>query len=396
MNKPMRILIFSDIFFPNMNGVTTSLAQLLEELSQQGHQIMVVVPHVSPRPKVTYPNTEIMYLPSAPPVAYPGIRTGFITPRLLLQVRKFKPDVFHIVTPYSVGSMALVIARMFHKPTIGVFHGYFMEPEYLKVVGITRGTKYIRSVLWQATKLFYDGCDVVVSPSEFVKQDLIEHKFKKPIVVCRNGVKAADFRVDRRAQTAFKKKHHIQDDQVLMYVGRLSKEKNLDILLNVFADVLKRQPTAQLVVVGGGPIRDDLEAQARQMGVGQRVVFAGELPHQQLLKTGVLQLASMFVTASTSEVQPMSIIEAMFAGLPLLIAKARGNIELVQGNGYLSSAKNPAGFAQKIVSVLQNKAQLAKLSQASANLAREYTVEATAASYLDAYRKAIQAFEHTS
>ncbi len=386
----MKIAIFSDVFFPNVNGVVTSLAHLMEELSARGHHILLVVPSIEPRTPFVHKNVEVFYLPSVPAVLYPGVRTGLLSPRLLLKVKRFDPDVIHVVTPYTVGTMALLLSKLLGKPSIGIFHGYFMEPEYLKVVGITRGQKYVGSLIWQASKVFFDGCQVVVSPSEFVKTDLQKHGFKRPIVVCRNGLKPRHVKVSAKAQQEFKKKYHIQKDQVLMYVGRLSKEKNVETLLKVFAEVHKQLPAAQMVIVGGGPIKESLEQLAERLGVSKRVVFTGEIEHHLLLKSGAYELANVFVTCSTSEVQPMTIIEAMFAGLPLVIAKARGNIELVQGNGALVSAQQPLAFATKIVSILSDPAYQAKLSAASRKLAEQYTVQATADQYLTAYEKAIE------
>lgn len=386
----MKIAIFSDVFFPNINGVTTSLAHLMEELADRGHQIQLVIPSYEKSIPFAHKNIQILTVPSVPAMVYPGIRTGLLSPRLFVQVKKFNPDVIHVATPYTMGIIALLLSKLLKKPSVGVFHGYFMEPEYLKVIGITRGTSYVGSFIWQASKVFFDGCHVVVSPSEFVRKDLLKHKFKREILVCRNGVKHQEVKVSREIQKEFAKKYHIQDKNVLIYVGRLSLEKNLEVLLKVFREVVSKDPTVQLVIVGGGPILEDLQKLAQELNIDKQVVFTGEVEHFHLLRSGAYELATAFVTCSTSEVQPMTLIEAMFAGVPFCLAKARGNIELVKGNGYLVPIQKHHEFAEKILNILNNPSLQQKMRVASLELAKHYTIGVTAEGYEKAYRRAIE------
>ncbi len=381
----MRIAIFTDVFLPHTDGVATSTNNLALEFTRKGHAVFVAAPYQKSKTELinAYP---IYRLPSVPALVYPDIRLGLLDPRLLLEMRRFKPDIVHIQTPASVGFQGQLAARLLRVPMVGTFHTYLMEPEYLRVVGITTGTKYVQSMLWRVVRAFYDQCQDIISPSKYVKDDLLHHGFKKPITVIHNGLRLGGGDVDTKMQQTFKKRWGL-GERVVLYVGRLSVEKNLNALVKAFSIASGEDATAQLLIVGDGPVKQDLQRQAVQLGIENRVIFTGEIPHDQLLKAGIYELAYIFATCSVSEVQPMSVLEAMAGGLPVIMVRVKGNTELIDNNGYLTDPATEDDFTQKLIYLLKNPIERTKMSEASLKKAREFDLEYTANEHIGLYSR---------
>ena len=173
----MKIAYFTDTFLPNMNGVVTSLLNLTLLLADHKHNIHIYAPLSNHHaPKLDHPRISVTYLPSIPSFIYPEWRTGSpISPNLIKTLREFNPDVLHVQTTFTVGGGGLVLGRVLQKPVLGCFHGYFMEPEYLKVIGISSEIPVLTQFLWKFAAVFYNQCSAVMAPALVSKQDLIKH-----------------------------------------------------------------------------------------------------------------------------------------------------------------------------------------------------------------------------
>lgn len=387
----MKIAIFTDVFLPKVDGIVTSLEQLILELDRQGHEVLVVAPSAKGGPKKLGKKAQILYLPSIPAFVYPDWRLGLLSLKLNKTFKDFSPDIVQIPTLANVGMMGIFLARAQSIPLVGVFHVNFMKPEYLQLLGIKRGTRFVESLGWKFAKLGYSPCVAIISPSESVKKELTMHNFPNPLFVCPNGLQVDTEATNLTAHNKFKKKWNIDPTKTFLYVGRLSKEKNVKTLVKVFHSVHAKDPDTKLLLVGDGPEREELEEMVRHLNLQKNILFAGEIKHDELFKLGIFKMARAFVSCSTSEVQPMSMIEALFYGLPIITSLSQGMVDLVENgkSGYLVKPNIVAGFATKMLKLINDEKVYALMSENSKKMSQRFTIEHTTTCYLSLFNKII-------
>ncbi len=393
----MKIVVFADMFLPHVDGVTNSLVHLVKEYERQNHSVLVIAPTANGSKKIKLKGIRIIFLPSIPAVVYPELMLGLFSRELFKELRSFSPDIIHIIGPGPVGSMGIFYSKLVNIKSVAVFHGYFMEPEYLSVIGIKkRGVEVAQKMLWKLAKTFYDRADVVVTPSNFVKKDLLSHDFSGPIEVINNAVNFSNVVFDQKEQDRFIKKYSLSGYKIALYVGRVSIEKNIELLIKCFAKVSKKVPNSKLLIVGAGPDLERLQNLTFDLNLEKYVTFVGEIKNLDLVKKGIFKLAKVFVTASHSEVQPVSIIEAMNFGLPIVAAKSRGLTEMIKENGYLANGDNADDFSEKISKLLLNEKLQVKMSEKSTKLAEQYSLPVSAEQHINLYEKLVSQKEKRS
>lgn len=393
----MKIAIFTDLFLPRIDGVSNSLAHLVKEYARQGHDVLVVAPKLKGCDQVEIDGVDIVFLPSIVDVFYPTSALGMFSPYLLKKLKSFSPEIIHVVVPLTVGGMGLLYSKLVDIKSVAVFHAYFMEPEYLKIIGIkNRGVGVAQKMLWKYAKSFYDRANYVVTPSNFVKQDLIAHNFSGPIKVINNAIDFSNVSFDQKKHLSFIKEHSLLNNKIALYIGRISIEKNIELLIDSFSDVLKKVPDAKLLIVGGGPDLERLQNKVAQLNLEKHIVFSGEIKNYDLVRKGVFRLAKVFVTASHSEVQPVSIIEAMSFGLPVVAAKSRGLTEMIKDNGYLVSNDDKNKFSENISKILRDTKTQKEMSERSRQLAKKYSLSNSAKKHISLYKKLIKKNESVS
>lgn len=386
----MKIAFFTDTFHPAVNGVVTALSGLAAELGKEGHEVAVFSPKPSRDQVVEWhaPDVNLYPITSLPALIYPDVRIGAMTPRSFLRLRKFRPDVIHVMTPAFVGIEGVVGGNLLSVPVVGTFHTYFMEPEYLRILRMERfGT--VSKALWAYSVGFYNRCERVVVLSGGAADQLRANGLKRQIDIIPNGIELKSIQKKVVGTGKECKARYRLGSNVLLYVGRLSKEKDLEVLIEAFALVEKRMPTVQLLIVGGGPMFDDLHQLVVSKGLSGKVIFTGTIPSQELLQSGVHESASLFCTASTSEVQPMSVIEAMAVGLPIVGVRAKGMIDLVKDNGALVTPGDAEGLSMEMEKFLKDPKLREKAGQESVKMAARHAVRKVAKEHEKVYSRLI-------
>ncbi|MCE2790870.1 MAG: glycosyltransferase [Planctomycetota bacterium] len=344
----MRISIFTDSFLPYTSGVTYSVLNQARELVRRGHEISIFRPKPGrgAAPAELPHGVELYDVPFAVPIPrVPQLRItlpSFITS--LRRLRKINPDIVHLNTEWGCGWEGLVASRLLGKPTIGTFHTFFAEPGYLKSFGLPP-CSWLQSLMWGYSVFFFNTCRRVTSPSQAVKQSLLDHGIRSEPVLIPNGIPLPE-PIDWRQVKRERMKLQIYGPS-FVYVGRMSPEKSLPVVLEAFAQVQRRRRRARLVMIGDGPSLASLKNQAQELGIASAVEFLGHVEHDRLISERLPLLGDAFVTASKTENQPMSILEAMAMGLPVIGAAAKGIPELVNDgtNGLLFEPDNPRAMA---------------------------------------------------
>ena len=381
----MKICFFAESFVPRMDGASTATFYLVQQLAKEGHEVLLFAPRVKGWRKIEIEGVELVYLPSVPVLVYPDTNLGLLTPKLIVKINKFQPDVIHVTHPGTLGLLGTMFARLQKVPLIGTFHWDLSD---LDLYGVKYLAEPLGNIVWKMLKDFYQKCDLVISPSKQVRQDLINQEFEVPVMAINNPIALNVKDVDQVEFTRASEQYSQPGKKTVLYVGRLAIEKNLKILLKIFQKVQEQLPNqVQFLLVGDGPQREDLENLAQELQLN--AIFTGKFKHHELIAKGIYQLGDLFVTCSKSEVQPMSMIEAMQFGLPIVAAQATGMAEMVGDNGILVDPDNLDEFAQQIVYVLQDDKLRAAMSQAALKKGQEYDVVQVAKKHVQVYQELI-------
>ena len=354
----MKLTYFTDSFLPWVNGVSTSLVTITTALALKGNKVQIFAPRPKNMRDVKWKvnGIDLVMLRSIPSFLYPDFRAATpISPRLIMYLRKFNPDIIHFQTTFLVGAGGLILGKTIRKPIIGTFHTNFMSEEFLKN-RFNSPPEILSTILWKYALLFFNQCDAIVAPSAEASRDLKKQGVKRPVYVIHNTItenmikKANETKLD-----AIRKKYKLEKN-VLLYVGRVSVEKSLDVLLKSFAEVLKQKLDVTLLIIGDRPHFKELQDLTIELGIAKNVVFVGKVQPDKLLTDGYFQVADAFVTASSSEVQPVSLIEALYFGLPIIGVSKRGVGEMLKGVGLLSPAEDVKKIAANILMLLKSRA----------------------------------------
>lgn len=386
----MKIAIFSDTFYPRVNGVANVAFKSAEALGDIGHEVRVFTVSEDDEKdftKITKGKFEVLTSFSLPFWGYPEERFSFPYGSLLRRINDSKPEVIHTHTPFAVGWEAVLAAKIFGIPLVGTHHTFF--DHYLKHVNLDYG--WMKKPSWKYVVGYYNRCDLILSPSQSLADELISHGLKRPMIVIPNPIDTDLFIPVSNApkKKALKKKFGIPG-QSIVYMGRVSYEKNIAQLVKAASLVIKKIPDLKFVIVGDGPEIQNLEELASKLDIRSSLIFLGFKKGEDLIEA--LQANDIFVTASKSENQPLSVIESMAAGLPVVAVSALGIPEIVRNgvNGYLTHSDMPEEIADKITKLLGDKRKLKKFSLASREISLNYSQAKVARILEDAYKKVLK------
>lgn len=354
----MKLAIFTDATPPQLNGVVVYLKDLISLLSKKGCDVTIVRPEYEDDENHGFriPDVEEISIPSISLPLYPDLRFSLpITSKSFN--RNFSifssdniPHIVHAHTPGSIGLMGVWTAKRYHIPLVQTFHTYFTEPEYLKIIGLDKiglhDNATLQQMLWGITSKFYNQSDLVLSGTKMLKNDLLSHGVNVPIKALPWSASKLD--TIKSAKLPFR-----LPEKYLLYTGRISKEKNLATLISAFSLVVKKLPLLHLVIVGTGPQKTELEKMTRELSIEKNVIFTGFVENELLRKSSIIKDALLYVSASTSEMRPISVLEAMEAKVAVVGAKMRGVEELLEKRrGFLAFPDDEVDFAKKITLAL--------------------------------------------
>ncbi|MGB5845607.1 MAG: glycosyltransferase [Anaerolineales bacterium] len=375
----MRIGMMADAYKPHISGITNVIALSKQFLEKAGYEVYVF----------TFGGGD--YIDDEPNIirarGVPLVDTGlYFSARLSSESQKIlrKMDIIHVHHPFTSGQLALRYCRSQGIPLVFTNHTRYdlYAQAYLPMVPDAWGDTFLRTYM----PSFCKACDLVIAPSAGLKDVLINLGVKAQIDVIPNGVDVHPFQsVERpipRRELGFD-----EDDILLTYMGRVGPEKNLPFLLRAFAGIAKSYDNVALLIIGDGPERENLEDRVRVMGMNDRIKFTGMIPYQDL--PGYLTAADVFVTASVTEVHPLSVIEAMASGLPVVGIQSPGVGDIVEDGvtGFLAPEEDLAVFTAKISRIITDRETLGKMSQKAKEISLNFAIENTTRTMIDRYQK---------
>lgn len=308
----MKILITTDLYKPLVNGVVTSVINIKNGLERSGHEVRILT---LAQDTVSYERDGVYYIGSLNSGwVYPGTRIRLKIPHNFFRdIIRWNPDVVHSQCEFSTYGCAKKIARACGAPLVHTYHTVYEDYTHYfcpsKKLGTFLVSRFSRHVL--------NNTDAVIAPSYKVGRLLERYGVRTPVSIIPSGIDivryshmpAAHWINERRAEYGLD-----GGDLRLIYVGRLAKEKNVDELLDMMAGC--RDLPVRLLIVGDGPVREDIEEHCERLGLNDKVRFTGMISPDKVGE--YYHIGDVFVNASTSETQGLTYVEAMAAGLPML------------------------------------------------------------------------------
>lgn len=381
----MRIGLFTDTYIPQINGVATSVLMLKKHLADLGH-FVVVFTTTDP---LASPEENVYRLPSLPFTSERRVALLY-HPRTAEAIRAMELDVIHTHTEFSLGTFGRRMARELGIPHIHTMHTIYEDYTHF-ILKFETLNPVARSVARSLSVNYCNSADSVIVPTSKVSTLLAGYGVEKGISIVPTGVELERYAPGRynEAETAKLRAELgiIESAKVLLYLGRISHEKNIGEILDHLADYLPKHPDTVLLLVGDGPAREDLAEQARQLGIAEQVIFAGARPWSEIGR--YYQLGDVFVSASQSETQGLTYIEALAAGLPV-VAKDDPCLDdvICQGsNGY--TFNDATGFACALDAVIQDVQLENSMSTAAMQSACRFSATQYACSVQRLYQHAV-------
>ncbi len=396
----MKIAIFSDVFHPEISGISDSIISLAKELDERGHEIKFYVPRYSRKNYARVglkkeevklgKNIEIVRLPSIPYSTGTGQgRVVVPNPLVLFNIRKFNPDVIHTQLFFGAGLDALISAKILGKPLIGTNHTAIEEyVRYGPLKNEWAKKKVIAYVNW-----YYNKCDLVTAPSRSVIDEMNFCGLCVESHVISNPIDVQTF-APLPNKNWLRKKFGFSD-YTIIHAGRLSPERNVDVIVKAMPLVKKEFPKAELAIAGHGSAEGELKSLAKKSGVGDSVKFLGFLEKPTLCEA--YNASSVFAITSTSDTQSMVMMQAMASGLPIVAVKARALPEYVnKKNGILVEPGDHEELAEKIIFLFKNSETRKKLGEGARKFAVNFSSESISIEWEKIYEKVIKEYNRNN
>jgi glycosyltransferase involved in cell wall biosynthesis len=376
----MRIGLLVDVYKPHVSGITNVVSQHKKALEAQGHKAFVFT-----LGNLDYEDEELRIIRSpAIPLSDTGYYLNFSFARTARNKCKTM-DILHAQHPFVTGRIAVRYGKRYGIPVVYTNHTRYdlYVQHYLPLLPDALAHTFLETYL----PSFTSQCDLVIAPSKGLHDVLRSYGVTSHIEIVPNGIDLEPFQNPRtrhpRAELGLP-----ESAKVMIYVGRIAPEKNLAFLLRAFAVVSQELPETYLLLVGDGPEVDNLRDQAQKSGVGEKVIFTGRVEYEDV--SGYLSMADAFVTASVTEVHPLSVIEAMAVGLPVLGIESPGVSDtVVDGvNGFVTR-HDLAEFSLRMFRLMGENDVRARLAKKALEDSEQYSILSTSKRILGLYEELV-------
>ncbi len=362
----MKILFISDVYFPRVNGVSTSIETFRRNLHLLGHTVHLIAPDYG---TPAADETDILRVPARTVPLDPEdrlMRYGWVMQQLE-RLRGEHYDLIHVQTPFVAHYLGVKLSHLLDIPCIETYHTFFEEYLYHYIPFLPKSlTRWLAKRFSRHQGNSLDG---MVIPSRPMQRVLQDYGIATTMEVIATGIEPASFVLGDRV--AFREKYGIaQERPMLLFVGRVAHEKNIDFLIQVVNQVRKEVADVLFVIAGEGPARAHLEQEVKRLALGQHVRFIGYLDRHTELNN-CYRAADIFIFSSRTETQGLVLLEAMAQGVPLVSTAELGTRDVLQdGAGVWIAQEELSDFSSNVVKMLghaQARSDLGELGRAYAN-----------------------------
>lgn len=385
----MRIGIFTDSYPPYINGVSTSIVMLEKELRKMGHQVYIITVNDKGH-KYKYDN-HVIRIPGIPVGIYDYRFTSIYPIRIINKIKKMNLDVIHSQTEFGVGTFSRIIAKQFNIPIVHTYHTAYED--YVHYITHGHFNKPSKKIVEYITKFYCDKTvtELIVPTKKIYNFFKEKYKYDRNIHIIPTGIDTEKFYKEKFKKEEIddlKKKIGLEkDDFVILFVGRIGKEKSIDLLIEEQKNIVKKHKNAKLVIVGAGPDEEICHDLIKKNKLENNVLMVGKVPLDDMPK--YYQIANVFATASRTETQGLTVIEAMAASLPVIAADDESFQDIVIDdlNGYLF--KNKKEYYKIMEDLIKDEEKLVYLSRQARNSSENFSSKIFAQRILDVYESVV-------
>lgn len=386
----MNIAIFSDCYIPIKNGVVTSIAQLKSGLEALGHRVIIFTVEAE---GYTETDPDIIRFRSVPIGLGTELSFALVNQaRVNRIIHSENIQLIHSHTEFNLCISAILAARKFKLPRVQTTHTLWEQYTHYILNGWLVNAALVRFLV----HLLFGGCRGLVAPSVKAANYYGKLLPRIPLRVIANGLDP-----DRFKRRDYSEPERLElrlslgidpADKVILFVGRIGREKRVLELFQALFPVLRSQPENRLIFVGDGPELHELRTRCKNLGLKKQVICTGYVEWTSIC--GIYSIADLFVTASLSEVHPMTLLEAMLCSLPIIARKDESVLDSVQPgiNGYLLDSDPELG--EKVAELLGDEPKLKSFGQASRLIADHFTGQRHARCMEEFYREILYRFKH--
>lgn len=382
----MHILMVSDVYFPRVNGVSTSIQAFRQALQAAGHSVTLIAPDYG---QAAVDEDGIIRISSRGVIVDPEDRMMRIRHihRLTDELRADHYDIIHIHTPFVAHYAGLKLARKLNLPVVATYHTFFEEYLYNYIPWLPR--EWLRYVARRFSRTQCAELDGLIVPSTAMQQVLLDYGVQTPMTILPTGLDMRTFEPGNGA--AFRAQHAIAPERpVLLFVGRVAFEKNIGFLLDMMLHLREQLPDVLLVIAGEGPAEKALHQQVQRAGLAEQVLFVGYLRRDGELQA-CYKAADVFVFASRTETQGLVLLEAMACGTPVVSTAVLGTKDIIgTGVGGLVAPESPELFAAQVKRLLTGKTLHAQKTREALAYAATWSHTAQAEKLVGFYRSVME------
>lgn len=387
----MRVGIFTDTYRPQVNGVVSSITTLEKELRKKGHKVYIITTTDPDAPTVE-PN--VLRIPSMEFKPAPQYRLGLAySSKIIKKISKLELDIIHSQTEWGVGTFARFVSTKLEIPLVHTYHTLYEYYTHYIFRGhmVAQGKKIAAAI----SKFYCERCNSLIVPTRKVEQILRTYDVEKKMNIIPTGLDIDKFYLENYTDEERKfVRENLgveENDFLCVYVGRIAEEKSIDLLIEMFAEI--KDTSYKFAIVGRsyGDTGDKLKELAKKLGVEDRVIFVGEVPHREVAI--YYQIGDVFLNASISETQGLTFIESMVAKTPVN-ARYDLNLEdlLVQNEAGLVY-KNTEEFINNLLILKENKEVRKKIIENAFRVSQDYTAENFGNRVEEVYKKTIEEYD---
>ena len=403
----MNIAFFTDAYYPRINGVAVSVRSYATKLAEMGHSVCIVCCNYGDEEDKKdkkkkrsfleddklHPNLKIYRISSINVFVSKEDKSAKLSAwhDVKHTMDAFKPDIVHINSEFMVGYFGLIYSRHRNIASVYTFHTLWEDyvDGYIKFMPVYPAKKIAKEFI----KFYLKRANILIAPTVNIANVIKSYGIERDAKILPTGIpQALDVKKLNVRPLFFNQLHtllpRVQKKHVLLYVGRVVKEKNLDFLFPVLAEVKKTFKDTVLVFVGGGPELDNLKEKAKKTGYARDIVFAGYRSREELAY--FYSVTDVFVFPSKTETQGLVTLEAMMAGVPVVAIGERGTLDVMKGdNGGFMVKEDVNEFSQRVLELLKDKELYAEKSQEAKKWASQWSLDTLTEKLVTYYEEAL-------
>lgn len=383
---PLKIAFYTDTYLPNVDGVVNAMLSYKGELERRGEEVFIFTSGTESEER-EYGNSRTFFFESLVFPPYPQYKLAIFPLSSIRVASRARIDLIHSHAVASMGVAAIASAKALNLPLVGTFHTMMPKATFYLTKNII-GKKLFSEFAWQAVKQFYSPFDIVTAPSKVIERLLNKNGIERTAVV-PNGINPHKYAAKYDPQIVRKLLGIPKHEKIILSAGRLSEEKNVDVLISAFAKVRKVHP-AKLVIQGDGPAKLKYMKHAKRLGLGKEVIFTGFVKDFEV--PFFYCAADVFATASTFETQGLALLEAMACENVCIGANSLAIPELIDNgkNGFLFRPFDETDCAEKMLHALSLRdGRKERLRKNARKTAMEYSIEKSTEKLMKAYKSVL-------